>query len=65
MLNLLSTIQTQFQCDQDGFFPDRHDCRLYHICVDGIHTVKTCDDELLFNPLKNECDWAINVIENK
>ncbi|CAF3628249.1 unnamed protein product [Rotaria sp. Silwood1] len=50
-----------FVCEKDGFFPDKRDCWLYHICVGTTHSVKACKDDLLFNPIKNECDWAMNV----
>ena len=51
-----------FKCVQDGFFPDKHDCWIYHICVGATHSVKACKEDLLFNPTKNECDWAMNVM---
>lgn len=50
-----------FKCDKDGFFPDERECWIYHICVGTSHSIKTCQDDLLFNPTKKECDWAINV----
>ncbi len=50
-----------FKCVKDGFFPDKKDCWIYHICVGTTHSVKACKEELLFNPVKNECDWAMNV----
>ncbi|CAF4665591.1 unnamed protein product, partial [Rotaria sp. Silwood2] len=50
-----------FKCVKDGFFPDKKDCWIYHICVGSTHSVKACKEELLFNPIKNECDWAMNV----
>jgi hypothetical protein len=48
---------------KDGFFPDKKDCWIYHICVGTSHSVKACKEDLLFNPIKNECDWAMNVNE--
>lgn len=53
-----------FKCVKDGFFPDKKDCWIYHICVGTMHSVKACKEDLLFNPIKNECDWAMNVNEN-
>ena len=50
-----------FKCSKDGFFPDKKDCWIYHICVGTTHSVKACKEDLLFNPIKNECDWAMNV----
>ncbi|CAF1104520.1 unnamed protein product [Rotaria sordida] len=50
-----------FICEKDGFFPDKGDCWIYHICVGTTHSVKACKEDLLFNPIKNECDWAMNV----
>jgi hypothetical protein len=64
ILSLLPwTIDTNFQCVKDGFFPDKRDCWIYHICVGNSHSVKACKDDLLFNPGKNECDWPMNVAE--
>ncbi|CAF1286234.1 unnamed protein product [Adineta ricciae] len=50
-----------FRCAKDGFYPDKKDCWIYHICVGNSHSVKACKEDLLFNPEKNECDWAMNV----
>jgi hypothetical protein len=55
------TIADNFKCVKDGFFPDKGDCWIYHICVGTTHSVKACKEDLLFNPIKNECDWAMNV----
>lgn len=57
------TIIESFKCEKDGFFPDKRDCWVYHICVGTAHTIKACKEDLLFNPIKNQCDWAINVIK--
>ena len=35
--------------------------QVYHICDNGAHSVRTCDDELYFNPQTGLCDWPINV----
>ncbi len=55
------TIINSFQCEKDGFFPDKRDCWVYHICVGTTHSIKACKEDLLFNPIKSQCDWAINV----
>ncbi|CAF0819246.1 unnamed protein product [Adineta ricciae] len=60
-IQIQSGIAETFKCEKDGFFPDKRDCWLYHICVGSSHSVKACKDDLLFNPVKNECDWAMNV----
>ncbi|CAM4891981.1 unnamed protein product [Rotaria socialis] len=56
-----TAIAENFECEKDGFFPDKRDCWIYHICVGATHSVKACKEDLLFNPIKNECDWAMNV----
>ncbi|CAF1308391.1 unnamed protein product, partial [Adineta steineri] len=61
ILILQTAVAQNFKCEKDGFFPDKHDCWIYHICVGATHSVKACKDDLLFNPNKNECDWAMNV----
>lgn len=55
------TNSNTFKCVKDGFFPDKKDCWIYHICAGTGHSVKACKEDLLFNPIKNECDWAMNV----
>lgn len=56
-----ATRAANFKCEKDGFFVDTQECWMYHICAGTTHSVKTCKDDLVFNPLKNDCDWAINV----
>jgi hypothetical protein len=63
VVSMIQVLQgDSFKCVQDGFFPDKHDCWIYHICVGTTHSVKACKEDLLFNPIKNECDWAMNVM---
>lgn len=50
-----------FKCTKDGFFPDKTDCWVYHICDGGTHTVRACDEDLFFNPKTGLCDWPMNV----
>lgn len=62
LLSQISCVNGEsFKCVKDGFFADKRDCWIYHICVGSTHSVKACKEDLLFNPLKNECDWAMNV----
>lgn len=50
-----------FKCKEDGFFADSSDCWVYHICDGGTHSVRACEEDLLFNPKTGLCDWPMNV----
>ncbi len=50
-----------FKCTDDGFFPDKKDCWVYHICDGGTHSVRACEEDLFFNPKTGLCDWPMNV----
>ena len=50
-----------FKCEEDGFFPDKKDCWVYHICDGGTHSVRACEEDLFFNPKTGLCDWPMNV----
>ena len=50
-----------FKCTSDGFFPDKTDCWVYHICDGGTHSVRACEEDLFFNPKTGLCDWPMNV----
>lgn len=54
-------IECYFKCTQDGFFPDKTDCWVYHICDGGTHSVRACEEDLFFNPKTGLCDWPMNV----
>lgn len=50
-----------FKCVKDGFFPDKSDCWVYHICDGGTHSVRACEEDLIFNSKTGLCDWPMNV----
>lgn len=52
---------TYFKCAEDGFFPDKTDCWVYHICDGGTHSVRACEEDLFFNSKTGLCDWPMNV----
>jgi hypothetical protein len=54
-------VQCYFKCTTDGFFPDKTDCWVYHICDGGTHSVRACEEDLFFNPKTGLCDWPMNV----
>ena len=54
-------VESYFKCTEDGFFPDRKDCWVYHICDGGTHSVRACEEDLFFNPKTGLCDWPMNV----
>jgi len=54
-------VHSYFKCTSDGFFPDKIDCWVYHICDGGTHSVRACEEDLFFNPKTGLCDWPMNV----
>ena len=45
----------------DGYFPDRQNCRIYHICSSGVDTAAVCGDGTSWDPVKNNCNWENSV----
>ena len=48
----------------DGYFPDRHNCRIYHICTSGVDTASVCAEGTSWDPIKRNCGWE-NTVECK
>jgi hypothetical protein len=48
----------------DGYFPDRHNCRIYHICTSGVDTASVCGEGTAWDPVKKNCGWE-NTVECK
>ena len=46
----------------DGYFPDRHNCRVYHICTSGVDTISVCAEGTSWDPEKKNCAWE-NTVE--
>jgi len=44
----------------DGFYPSPVSCRFYFVCVGGTGFQLECQEELIFNPNQNVCDWPAN-----
>ena len=61
LLNPLVVVAGYFKCAEDGFFPDKKDCWVYHICDGGTHSVRACEEDLFFNHKTGLCDWPMNV----
>ena len=50
------------QCEQEGLYPDLMYCNAYHKCTkNGVDEHYLCENQLLFNPDSNVCDYPINV----
>ncbi len=45
----------------DGYYPDRQNCRIYHICTSGVDTASVCGDGTAWDPVKNNCNWENTV----
>jgi hypothetical protein len=48
----------------DGYYPDRQNCRIYHICTSGVDTAAVCGDGTAWDPIKKNCGWE-NTVECK
>lgn len=50
-------------CEKAGLYPDLFYCNAYHRCTsDGDDEHYLCENQLLFNPQSNICDYPINVV---
>lgn len=51
------------QCNNPGLHPDSLYCNAYHKCTEnGVDEQYLCENQLLFNPESNICDYPINVV---
>lgn len=39
----------------DGFYPDRDDCRKFHVCYSGTQSIRWCKDGMLWDETKIGC----------
>lgn len=51
------------KCTQPGLYADSLYCNAYHKCtINGEDEQYLCENQLLFNPDSNICDYPINVV---
>jgi len=50
-----------FQCPSDGHHVDPESCATFYMCANGRGYSMSCSPGLLWNGLKNECDFPENV----
>jgi hypothetical protein len=51
------------KCSRSGLYPDSLYCNAYHKCTtNGEDEQYLCENQLLFNPESNICDYPINVV---
>ncbi|CAF2947672.1 unnamed protein product [Rotaria sp. Silwood2] len=43
------------RCSDDGFFPDKDDCRKFHVCYSGTQSVRWCKEGMLWDEIKIGC----------
>ncbi|CAF1042460.1 unnamed protein product [Adineta steineri] len=58
LLNRIKRDSTPFVCKADGYYPDRQNCRIYHICTSGVDTAAVCGEGTVWDPAKKICGWA-------
>ncbi|UJR08864.1 hypothetical protein I4U23_013119 [Adineta vaga] len=62
LLDRIKRDTTPFVCKTDGYFPDRQNCRIYHICTSGVDTASVCAEGTAWDPVKKNCGWE-NTVE--
>ncbi|XP_058466852.1 protein obstructor-E-like [Malaya genurostris] len=62
-----STVEECFNCPETGlyFFEHPETCAKYVLCYSGKPQVKECPEDMLFNPVENQCDLESNVECNR
>ncbi|CAF3864024.1 unnamed protein product [Rotaria magnacalcarata] len=43
------------RCAEDGFYPDKDDCRKFHVCYSGTQSVRWCKEGMLWDEIKIGC----------
>jgi len=61
LLAFPSTCLAVFQCPSDGHHVDPESCASFYMCANGRGYSMTCSPGLLWNGIKNECDFPENV----
>jgi len=62
ILQSLNRAQVSFTCPAaEGHFPDEEDCSVYYQCAHSVPTRNSCQSDLNWNMLTNQCDWQSNV----
>lgn len=60
---LIDTNMNSTQCaNTNDIIEDKTYCNLYHVCRDTKEYVYMCENQLLFNPLAQICDYPINIV---
>jgi hypothetical protein len=45
---------------EDGFYPDRDDCRKFHVCYSGTQSIRWCKEGMLWDETKIGCSAQNN-----
>lgn len=61
LLNRVKRDPQPFVCKTDGYYPDRQNCRIYHICTSGVDTAAVCGEGTAWDPVKKNCGWENTV----
>jgi len=46
----------------DGFFPDKDDCRKFHVCYGGTQSIRWCKDGMIWDETKIGCSMQNNTL---
>ena len=61
LLALISLSEALFKCPDDGHWPNPESCASYFHCANGRPYEGNCPAGLLWNGIKQECDFPENV----
>jgi hypothetical protein len=51
-----------FENLDDGFYPDKEDCRKFHVCYSGTQSIRWCKEGMLWDETKIGCNTQNSTI---
>jgi hypothetical protein len=51
-----------FENLDDGFYPDKEDCRKFHVCYSGTQSIRWCKEGMLWDETKIGCNMQNSTI---
>jgi len=47
---------------EDGFYPDKDDCRKFHVCYSGTQSIRWCKEGMIWDETKIGCSVQNNTL---
>ena len=51
-----------FTYSEDGFYPDKDDCRKFHVCYSGTQSIRWCKEGMIWDETKIGCSMQNNTV---